>query len=93
MSGGVGAAIAGPSADGEFGPAKETNLCNAVNDAMRVAMEHDDKVCVFGEDVGFGGVFRCTVDLVEQFGKERCFNTPLCEQVSPRPYCSCYSAA
>ena len=35
---------------------KETNMCNAINDAMRVAMETDDKVCVFGEDVGFGGV-------------------------------------
>ncbi|KAF3840149.1 hypothetical protein F7725_018866 [Dissostichus mawsoni] len=29
---------------------------------------------IFGEDVAFGGVFRCTV------GKDRVFNTPLCEQ-------------
>lgn len=36
---------------------------------------------VFGEDVGFGGVFRCTTGLAEQFGKQRVFNTPLCEQV------------
>jgi 2-oxoisovalerate dehydrogenase E1 component beta subunit len=35
---------------------------------------------VFGEDVGFGGVFRCTVGLAERFGKERVFNTTLCEQ-------------
>jgi 2-oxoisovalerate dehydrogenase E1 component beta subunit len=33
-----------------------------------------------GEDVGFGGVFRCSVGLQEEFGKERIFNTPLCEQ-------------
>ena len=52
-----------------YGVMKETNLCNAINDAMRVAMEADETVCVFGEDVGFGGVFRCTVDLQEQFGK------------------------
>lgn len=37
---------------------------------------------VFGEDVGFGGVFRCTTGLRDRFGKHRVFNTPLCEQVS-----------
>lgn len=36
---------------------------------------------IFGEDVGFGGVFRCTVGLREMFGPQRVFNTPLCEQV------------
>lgn len=35
---------------------------------------------IFGEDVAFGGVFRCTVDLKEEFGEHRVFNTPLCEQ-------------
>lgn len=39
---------------------------------------------VFGEDVGFGGVFRCTTGLADRFGKHRVFNTPLCEQVSIR---------
>lgn len=37
---------------------------------------------VFGEDVSFGGVFRCTTGLVDLFGKDRVFNTPLCEQVN-----------
>lgn len=36
---------------------------------------------IFGEDVAFGGVFRCTVGLREDFGDGRVFNTPLCEQV------------
>lgn len=35
---------------------------------------------IFGEDVAFGGVFRCTVNLRERFGKHRVFNTPLSEQ-------------
>lgn len=56
------------------------NLFTAVNDAMRIAMETDDSAVLFGEDVGFGGVFRCSVGLQEKFGKHRVFNTPLCEQ-------------
>lgn len=62
------------------GGEKRMNLFTAVNDAMRIAMETDDSAVVFGEDVSFGGVFRCTVGLREQFGDERVFNTPLCEQ-------------
>lgn len=35
---------------------------------------------VFGEDVAFGGVFRCSVGLKDKYGEGRVFNTPLCEQ-------------
>ncbi|KAK7281878.1 hypothetical protein RIF29_10224 [Crotalaria pallida] len=35
---------------------------------------------VFGEDVSFGGVFRCTTGLADRFGKSWVFNTPLREQ-------------
>ncbi len=59
---------------------KKMNLFTAVNDAMRVAMQTDPTAVVFGEDVGFGGVFRCSVGLQEEFGPKRVFNTPLCEQ-------------
>lgn len=57
------------------------NLLQAVNSALVDAMTEDQRVMVFGEDVGhFGGVFRATSNLQEKFGKARCFNTPLCEQ-------------
>ena len=59
---------------------KRMNLFTAVNDAMRIALKTDPSAIVFGEDVGFGGVFRCSVGLQEEFGKHRVFNTPLCEQ-------------
>nr|WP_243882106.1 alpha-ketoacid dehydrogenase subunit beta [Shewanella algae] len=57
------------------------NMLQAINNALTIAMEADDKMLVFGEDVGhFGGVFRATSGLQEKFGRERCFNTPLTEQ-------------
>lgn len=57
------------------------NLLQAVNSALITAMTDEEKVMVFGEDVGhFGGVFRATSHLQEKFGKARCFNTPLTEQ-------------
>jgi 2-oxoisovalerate dehydrogenase E1 component beta subunit len=59
----------------------QMNLLQAINSALITAMTDDDKVMVFGEDVGhFGGVFRATSNLQEKFGKGRCFNTPLTEQ-------------
>lgn len=60
---------------------KQMNLLQAINNALIQEMTRNDKVVVFGEDVGhFGGVFRATSNLQEQFGKKRCFNTPLTEQ-------------
>lgn len=57
------------------------NMLQAVNSALITAMTENEKVMVFGEDVGhFGGVFRATSNLQEKFGKGRCFNTPLTEQ-------------
>lgn len=47
---------------------------------MDEALDHDDKVVVFGEDVGFfGGVFRCTAGLQEKYGEARVFDTPINE--------------
>jgi 2-oxoisovalerate dehydrogenase E1 component beta subunit len=55
-------------------------MIEAIRDAHAVAMERDDRVVVFGEDVGyFGGVFRCTHGLQQRFGAHRCFDTPINE--------------
>src|SRR5580658_10518491 len=56
------------------------NMIQAIRDAQSVSMERDERVVVFGQDVGyFGGVFRCTQGLQERFGIERCFDTPISE--------------
>jgi len=65
---------------GDDAPMTKMNLFTAINDAMRIAMKTDDSVILFGEDVAFGGVFRCSVGLREEFGPDRVFNTPLSEQ-------------
>lgn len=59
---------------------RKMNLYQAVRDAMGIALTKDDTAVVFGEDVAFGGVFRCTMGLAEEFGRERVINTPLTEQ-------------
>lgn len=55
-------------------------MVQAVNDALKTAMRRDPNVLVFGEDVGpKGGVFLATEGLTKEFGRERCFDTPLSE--------------
>ncbi len=56
------------------------NIIQAVNDALRIEMRRDPRVVVLGEDVGkFGGVFRATTGLHDEFGPDRVFDTPLAE--------------
>ncbi|KAF2136408.1 uncharacterized protein K452DRAFT_362564 [Aplosporella prunicola CBS 121167] len=62
------------------GKTSRLNLFQAVNAALRHALGSDERVLVFGEDVAFGGVFRCSMGLANDFGTERVFNTPLSEQ-------------
>lgn len=37
------------------------NYFTAINNALNIALATDDKAVIFGEDVKFGGVFRCTI--------------------------------
>ena len=59
---------------------KRLNMFQAINDALRVALSRDERVLIFGEDIAFGGVFRCSMDLAVDYGSDRVFNTPLSEQ-------------
>lgn len=53
----------------------------AIRKGIQEEMARDESVVIFGEDVGGvkGGVFGVTKGLAEEFGDERCFNTPLTE--------------
>lgn len=58
----------------------QMNMKEAIRDAMRVELNRDPNVLLFGEDVGnVGGVFRVTEGLQKEFGEERVFDTPLAE--------------
>ncbi|AUF83246.1 alpha-ketoacid dehydrogenase subunit beta [Mesoplasma syrphidae] len=58
------------------------NNIKAVNQALDVAMERNQNVVTYGEDVGFeGGVFRATEGLQQKYGIERSFNAPISENL------------
>lgn len=54
-------------------------MIEAVREAMFEEMRRDERVIVMGEDVGEGGVFRATEGFLQEFGPERCVDTPLAE--------------
>ena len=60
----------------------EITMVTAITMALARAMQDDERVVVFGEDVAKnGGVFRATEGLLERFGENRVMDTPLAETV------------
>lgn len=52
----------------------------AIRDGLWESMKEHDKLVLMGQDIAeYGGVFKITEGFVEEFGKERVRNTPLCE--------------
>mmetsp|Transcript_22943 Transcript_22943/g.28922 ORF Transcript_22943/g.28922 Transcript_22943/m.28922 type:complete len:179 (-) Transcript_22943:930-1466(-) len=68
-----------PNLDALPGPKTSMNLFTAINKTLDTALSTDPSAIVFGQDVAFGGVFRCTIGLREKYGAHRVFNTPLTE--------------
>lgn len=58
-------------------------MCEALRDAMRLAMRRDPSVFIVGEDIGipngFGGGFSVTLGLSDEFGHDRIMDTPISE--------------
>jgi pyruvate dehydrogenase E1 component beta subunit len=52
----------------------------AVNEALHIAFNSDERIFTMGEDIAvYGGQLRCSYDLVENFGEERVMDTPISE--------------
>jgi len=59
---------------------KETRFIDALSDGLRTAMRRHSNLVLMGQDIAdYGGVFKITQGFVEEFGKARVRNTPLCE--------------
>jgi 2-oxoisovalerate dehydrogenase E1 component beta subunit len=59
---------------------KKTTYIEAITEAMREEMERDENVFLIGEDIGiYGGVFKATKGLLDQFGADRVIDTPISE--------------
>ena len=64
-------------------PGNETEnirFIDAVSQGLRQSMERNDNLVIMGQDIAeYGGAFKITDGFVQQFGKERVINTPICE--------------
>jgi len=59
---------------------KEMRFVDAISDGLRESMRKHPELLIMGQDVAdYGGVFKITEGFVEEFGKSRVRNTPLCE--------------
>ncbi|MBI5915157.1 MAG: dehydrogenase E1 component subunit alpha/beta [Bacteroidetes bacterium] len=61
-------------------PKSERRYIDAISDGLRLAMQRHGNLVLMGQDIAdYGGVFKITQGFVEEFGRERVRNTPICE--------------
>ncbi len=61
-------------------PKTERKMIQALSEGLKMAMQRHDNLVLMGQDIAeYGGAFKVTEGLVDEFGKERVRNTPLCE--------------
>lgn len=59
---------------------KDSRLIDAIKDGLHQSMQHHSNLILMGQDIAeYGGAFKITEGFVNEFGKERVRNTPLCE--------------
>ncbi len=72
-----------PFSNEEIAPSstkKKMRFIDAIQDGLRESMRKHDRLVLMGQDIAeYGGVFKVTEGFVEEFGKGRVRNTPLCE--------------
>lgn len=53
---------------------------DAISQSLRSSLERHENLVLLGQDIAdYGGVFKITEGFIEQFGKDRIRNTPICE--------------
>ncbi|PAW93025.1 dehydrogenase [Mucilaginibacter sp. MD40] len=58
----------------------EKRYIDAISDALRLSMQAHANLVLMGQDIAeYGGAFKITQGFVEEFGKDRVRNTPICE--------------
>lgn len=59
---------------------EEMRLVDAISDGLRESMRRYEKLVLLGQDIAeYGGVFKITEGFLDEFGRERVRNTPICE--------------
>lgn len=59
---------------------REMRFVDAVSDGLREGLRKHDDLIVMGQDIAeYGGVFKVTENFIDEFGKDRIRNTPICE--------------
>ncbi len=62
------------------GKIENIRLIDAISQGLKQSMERHPESVIMGQDIAeYGGAFKITEGFVEQFGKERVINTPICE--------------
>jgi 2-oxoisovalerate dehydrogenase E1 component len=69
-----------PPAVAPSAPARELRFIDALTDGLRTAMQRHPELVLMGQDIAeYGGVFKITQGFLEEFGRDRVRNTPICE--------------
>ena len=59
---------------------EDLRFIDAVSQGLKQSMRRHENLVLMGQDIAeYGGVFKITENFVEEFGKERVRNTPICE--------------
>src|SRR5207237_2041008 len=58
----------------------EVRMIDAIREGLYQSMQHHSNLILMGQDIAeYGGAFKITEGFIQEFGKERVRNTPLCE--------------
>ena len=66
--------------DNNTNSSENIRFVDSIKNGIDEAMEEHDNLVIMGQDIAeYGGVFKITEGLIDKYGKNRVFNTPLCE--------------